>query len=164
MQILAGTEVIEEYDNYEEEDDGLGYYPDGVKRTLTDEQIALFRHTEIQTIIRERLRKREANMSSESDIKRELPKSPEQSSAEARQVTGSSDRVLDGRVEKQINWTKTSARTREKNMKNRKRYRAKKREDRKKKREEDEESDEWDPWHQATGPDAQKDAPVDLDY
>lgn len=31
-----------------------------MKRTLTDEQIALFRHTEIQTILRERRRKREA--------------------------------------------------------------------------------------------------------
>jgi hypothetical protein len=29
---------------------------------------------------------------------------------------------------------------------------------------EDGESDEWDPWHQANGPDAQKDATVDLDY
>lgn len=36
------------------EDDGLGYYPDGVKRTLTDEQIAIFRHSEIQTILRKR--------------------------------------------------------------------------------------------------------------
>src|SRR4051812_29697176 len=118
------TEVDEEYN---ESEDGLGYYPDGVKRTLTDEQIALFRHTEIQTIIRERLRKREANICSESDIKRELPQSPQQSLAEARQVTRSGGRVLSGRIEKQANWTKTSARTREKNMKNRKRYRAKKR-------------------------------------
>lgn len=35
---------------YEEEDDGLGYYPDGVKRTLTDEQIAMFRHSELQEL------------------------------------------------------------------------------------------------------------------
>ncbi len=32
----------------EEDDDGLGYYPDGVKRTLTDEQIAIFRHSEME--------------------------------------------------------------------------------------------------------------------
>jgi hypothetical protein len=31
----------------EEEDDGLGFYADGVKRTLTDEQIAVFRRTEL---------------------------------------------------------------------------------------------------------------------
>lgn len=30
-----------------EDDDGLGYYEDGVKRTLTDEQIAVFRRTEL---------------------------------------------------------------------------------------------------------------------
>ncbi|KAI1328873.1 hypothetical protein F5Y16DRAFT_136701 [Xylariaceae sp. FL0255] len=32
----------------EENDDGLGYYSDGVKRTLTDEQIAIFRHSELE--------------------------------------------------------------------------------------------------------------------
>ncbi|KAJ5889031.1 hypothetical protein N7495_009072 [Penicillium taxi] len=45
----------QEYQEYEEDDDdGLGYYPDGVKRTLTNEQIALFRHTEIHKLIRKR--------------------------------------------------------------------------------------------------------------
>lgn len=46
----AQHDADEEYYEYyeeEEEDDGLGYYPDGVKRTLTDEQIAMFRHSEI---------------------------------------------------------------------------------------------------------------------
>jgi len=38
----------------EEEDDDLGYYPDGYKRTLTDDQIAMFRHSEIYAIIRGR--------------------------------------------------------------------------------------------------------------
>lgn len=41
-------------------DDGLGHYPDGVKRTLTDDQIAMFRHSEIQTLLRERRRRRES--------------------------------------------------------------------------------------------------------
>jgi len=51
--------VEEEY--YEEsEDDGLGYYNDGVKRTLTDEQIAIFRHSEIQALLRERRHAEEA--------------------------------------------------------------------------------------------------------
>ena len=36
------------------EEDDLGYYPDGVKRTLTDDQIAMFRHSEIYSILRER--------------------------------------------------------------------------------------------------------------
>ncbi|KAK0656550.1 hypothetical protein B0T16DRAFT_452108 [Cercophora newfieldiana] len=38
----------------EEEDDGLGYYHDGVKRTLTDEQIAIFRHSELEALRRSR--------------------------------------------------------------------------------------------------------------
>ena len=42
-----------------EDDDGLGYYPDGVKRTLTDEQIAMFRHSEIYALLRERQVKKE---------------------------------------------------------------------------------------------------------
>ncbi|KAK3498233.1 hypothetical protein B0T13DRAFT_511420 [Neurospora crassa] len=46
----------EEYeeDYYDEDDDGLGYYPDGVKRTLTDEQIAIFRHSELEAMRRVR--------------------------------------------------------------------------------------------------------------
>ncbi|KAJ3580294.1 hypothetical protein NPX13_g264 [Xylaria arbuscula] len=40
------------YEEEEEEDDGLGYYPDGVKRTLTDEQIAIFRHSELEALRR----------------------------------------------------------------------------------------------------------------
>ena len=39
---------------FQPEDDGLGYYPDGAKRTLTDDQIAMFRHSEIYSIMRER--------------------------------------------------------------------------------------------------------------
>lgn len=35
-----------------EDVDELGYYPDGVKRTLTDEQIAMFRHSEVYSILR----------------------------------------------------------------------------------------------------------------
>lgn len=40
-------------DNYLQDDDGLGYYSDGVKRTLTDEQIEIFRHSEIQALLRD---------------------------------------------------------------------------------------------------------------
>ena len=35
----------------EEGEDDLGYYPDGAKRTLTDAQIAIFRHTELQEML-----------------------------------------------------------------------------------------------------------------
>ena len=44
----------EEDVTYFEDDDGLGYYPDGVKRTLTDEQIAMFRHSEIYSLFRKK--------------------------------------------------------------------------------------------------------------
>ena len=52
---MDGEEYAEEV-----EDDGLGYYEDGVKRTLTDEQIAIFRHSEIQALLRERRHAQEA--------------------------------------------------------------------------------------------------------
>jgi len=45
--------TIEQLD-IEEEEDSLGYYVDGVKRTLTDEQIRIFRHSEIYSLLRER--------------------------------------------------------------------------------------------------------------
>ncbi|KAL2021444.1 hypothetical protein VTK56DRAFT_7197 [Thermocarpiscus australiensis] len=44
----------EDEEQYDEEDDGLGYYPDGVKRTVTDEQIAIFRHSELEALRRAR--------------------------------------------------------------------------------------------------------------
>lgn len=37
-----------------EDGDDLGWYPDGNKRTLTDDQIAMFRHSEIYSLLRER--------------------------------------------------------------------------------------------------------------
>ncbi|RCI12161.1 hypothetical protein L249_0245 [Ophiocordyceps polyrhachis-furcata BCC 54312] len=36
-----------------DDDDGLGYYADGVKRTLTDEQIEIFRQSELRELLRE---------------------------------------------------------------------------------------------------------------
>ncbi|GAB1736522.1 hypothetical protein NU219Hw_g7670t1 [Hortaea werneckii] len=37
-----------------EKDEDLGFYPDGAKRTLTDEQIEMFRHSEIEQLLRQR--------------------------------------------------------------------------------------------------------------
>ncbi|KAI7330052.1 hypothetical protein KC315_g5876 [Hortaea werneckii] len=37
-----------------EEDEDLGFYADGAKRTLTDQQIEMFRHSEIEQLLRER--------------------------------------------------------------------------------------------------------------
>lgn len=58
-QEFLGPVDEEEYAE-EVEDDGLGYYEDGVKRTLTDEQIAIFRHSEIQSLLRDRRHAQEA--------------------------------------------------------------------------------------------------------
>ncbi|KJZ77322.1 hypothetical protein HIM_03046 [Hirsutella minnesotensis 3608] len=54
----------EEYTPQEDEDD-LGYYEDGVKRTLTDEQIEMFRQSEL----RELRRKQEKDASTKSETK-----------------------------------------------------------------------------------------------
>ncbi|KAJ4165023.1 hypothetical protein LMH87_006672 [Akanthomyces muscarius] len=45
---LCEGEVAEDW----EEEDDLGYYEDGVKRTLTDEQIEIFRHSELRELER----------------------------------------------------------------------------------------------------------------
>lgn len=48
------TEERTEHVSDELEADDLGSYPDGVKRTLTDEQVSMFRHSEIYSLIRKR--------------------------------------------------------------------------------------------------------------
>ncbi|POS77559.1 hypothetical protein DHEL01_v204059 [Diaporthe helianthi] len=50
----GGDEAYYEGDEDDEDDGGLGYYADGVKRTLTDAQIAMFRHSEAQALQRAR--------------------------------------------------------------------------------------------------------------
>ncbi|KAL8922182.1 MAG: hypothetical protein Q9172_003684 [Xanthocarpia lactea] len=94
-----GEEVAEEND--------LGYYPDGVKRTLTDEQIAMFRHSEIYSLLRKRqLRMENGEMdedSSISPINSEAPKmqreplflvSPDESIAESTKIYGPGGKTL----------------------------------------------------------------------
>ena len=54
-QFGEGGEVKDDDDD----EDELGYYPDGCKRTLTNEQVAMFRHSEIYSIIRAREIQRE---------------------------------------------------------------------------------------------------------
>ncbi|KAF4443552.1 hypothetical protein F53441_11407 [Fusarium austroafricanum] len=46
-------------DTWVEEDDDLGYYSDGVKRTLTDEQIEIFRHSELEALRKEKEKARQ---------------------------------------------------------------------------------------------------------
>ncbi|GAB7354123.1 hypothetical protein MBLNU459_g4687t1 [Dothideomycetes sp. NU459] len=71
----VSTEDVEA-DVYDE-DDQLGYYPDGVKRTLTDDQIAMFRHSEIQAILKERRHRQE---NADSDDHEQEPESVQEHS------------------------------------------------------------------------------------
>lgn len=49
MDPSASAENDAQVDEWEEEND-LGYYEDGVKRTLTDGQIEMFRHSELEQL------------------------------------------------------------------------------------------------------------------
>lgn len=74
-QYNEGGEELYEEDYYEdEEDDGLGYYSDGVKRTLTDEQIAMFRHSELQALDRAREKAHEIKINTHHDGLSPVPK------------------------------------------------------------------------------------------
>ena len=61
------------------DEDDLGYYPDGVRRTLTDQQIAIFRHSEIQSLLREKRYEKERenlesdDMASSEEVKETSP-------------------------------------------------------------------------------------------
>ena len=62
-----GTEEALGYDPADE-DDGLGYYEDGEKRTLTDDQIEMFRHSEIEQLVREGMLAREQEHVEDGEI------------------------------------------------------------------------------------------------
>src|SRR5271170_5731128 len=62
-----------------EEDDGLGYYDDGVKRTLTDAQIQMFRHSEVQRLLQDRRSRAEA--SGEEDMRSRTEQKPKETAA-----------------------------------------------------------------------------------
>ncbi|CAE7002207.1 hypothetical protein P3342_001557 [Pyrenophora teres f. teres] len=181
--ILYGVEpeaqVAEEY--YDEADDGLGYYPDGTKRTLTDEQIAMFRHSEIQAILRKRRLRKEDGEISDAGPTSTVPalvSAPTKDSS--LRMTENVDTAQSDAIEKpKQQWATTSAASKAKAKRKRDKY-AKRRKEKRLERglprrrggrngadgddSSDEESDEWDPWHQAHGPDVQKDDTLDLDY
>ena len=64
----------------EDGEDALGYYDDGVKRTLTDEQIEMFRHSEIQQLMREE----KLEQPIEDDVEANSPEHDEKIAARAR--------------------------------------------------------------------------------
>lgn len=160
--------ATEEY--YEEEDDGLGYYPDGTKRTLTDEQIAMFRHSEIQAILRKRRLEKERREAGEvSEDEGEATDVPGAAASPAPAPATTAEQPPP-----KHKWATSSARTKAKNKRNREKYKIKKRRMRlgqgpeqrneSSAKDESEESDEWDAWHQANGPDTYKEEPLELDY
>lgn len=145
----------------------------------------MFRHSEIQAIIRKRQLRRENGGASEQgdaedgEVEESAAEGASKVESPASQATPAAapaaDKVASGRVDKlkspSQQWTTSSPRTKARNKRNRDKYKAKKRDERFKReqnrkhnREDDDESDEWDPWHQAKGPDVQKDETVDLDY
>ncbi|KAK8064863.1 hypothetical protein PG994_007501 [Apiospora phragmitis] len=108
----------DEYLEGEEEDD-LGYYSDGVKRTLTDEQIAIFRHSELETLRRE---KSNGTKSSNSLDARSKPSPPDTDSTkrDAGQHDSASE---DGELESDTPQPVSAAAKRKKARKNRKKAR-----------------------------------------
>ncbi|KAI2479248.1 DUF3807 domain containing protein [Pyrenophora tritici-repentis] len=178
--VLYGVEpeaqAAEEY--YDEADDGLGYYSDGTKRTLTDEQIAMFRHSEIHAILRKRQLRKEDGEISDADS---IPTVPALMSAATNDCSlhKNVDTAQSDAIEKpKQQWATTSATSKAKAKRKRDKY-AKRRKEKRLERglprrrggrngadvdDSSDESDEWDPWHQANGPDVQKDDTLDLDY
>lgn len=67
MTFFAGSQQPEHPPEEDGDDDGLGYYADGVKRTLTDDDIAYMRRREIEHILRDRALGKQ-NLESPSDI------------------------------------------------------------------------------------------------
>jgi hypothetical protein len=152
----------------------LGYYADGTKRTLTDEQIAMFRHSEIHAMLRKRRLQKENGETPKSNPVLVSPapiSPPTQADVDKTQPDESAE-------PKKQQWATTSVTTKAKAKRKRDRY-AKRRKERRLERglprrrsardgadgsDSDDGSDEWDAWHQANGPDVQKDDTLDLDY
>ncbi|KAE8382207.1 hypothetical protein BDV26DRAFT_254076 [Aspergillus bertholletiae] len=95
----SGQPIASEYaynenvtDELADDDDGLGYYPDGVKRTLTDEQIRIFRHSEVHSLIRERqLREEEEDAQKDSESGESKDDQADKNTATKRSSVGKTD-------------------------------------------------------------------------
>ena len=78
--------------------DSLGYYPDGAKRTLTDDQIAMFRHSEIYSILRERQVRKENLEAEEGEQLEDIPAQPEEEAVKATTLSDEGEVQSDGKV------------------------------------------------------------------
>ncbi|KAL1603584.1 hypothetical protein SLS60_005172 [Paraconiothyrium brasiliense] len=135
---------------YDDGGDGLGYYDDGVKRTLTDEEIAIFRHSEIQRILLERRRRKEAGESILGSPTSEVPMegasplleaasagaaSPASGQSTPMSISSDDEQSQTTPVEQpQQKWAVTSEKTRTRNARNRKKNRKNHRERKKEER------------------------------
>ncbi|OCL02344.1 hypothetical protein AOQ84DRAFT_393026 [Glonium stellatum] len=133
------------------DDDALGYYDDGVKRTLTDGQIAIFRHSETQAIIREIRQEKETRASlAESWANKD----------------GDPQSLGSGVIQRSMSLCVDAGATKRKPKKKRKRDRENTWEERKTGSNipRQDATDEWTPRRQARELDDNKDVTVDLDY
>ncbi|KAJ5642902.1 uncharacterized protein N7484_005409 [Penicillium longicatenatum] len=80
-----------EYDEDAGGDEDLGYYPDGVKRTLTDDQIRIFRHSEIHSLLRARQLEQD---DAEYEARQELSAKDHQAVAEKSQEDGLASKAI----------------------------------------------------------------------
>lgn len=94
----------------EETIEDLGYYPDGVQRTLTDDQITMFRHSEIEALLRERRHRQEAEADGEV--------LPVQNSGAP--TVAQNDAISDGEIASEVLDTEQRPRKRPKKNKNKK--------------------------------------------
>lgn len=95
MNPAVGASVEQEEQQWEEEDD-LGYYDDGVKRTLTDDQIAMFRHTELKEWRRKEekaaLKKHKHSHDDSDEIRQDSEGAPDEESSLPSQFTSTKKR------------------------------------------------------------------------
>lgn len=97
---FALTNALHGLQNTAPQDDALGHYEDGVKRTLTDDQIAIFRHTEIQELLNDR--ERSAGLVAEarrSDYEKEQTRQREISLPEIGHWQGTEPELIDKNAE-----------------------------------------------------------------
>lgn len=85
---FANPELISGWE--EEVEDDLGYYEDGVKRTLTDEQIEIFRHSELQELRRQRIKQENKKKEAPSPLRDDLAHHREGSISQPSPSTASS--------------------------------------------------------------------------
>lgn len=106
----------EDYDN----DDGLGYYPDGVKRTLTDEQIEIFRHSELHALEREKEKEDERKAFAISTASSAAPpfNNREESATDVDGAKGAEDGEVQGEKQDQAQGTTGNKKKRKRKGKN----------------------------------------------